>query len=332
MGTIASRAWRRRSRSSRSACAAAAASRRRRTPTRPTASCARAICGARCATFATTCPASATPSSAGPRELRALARPARRRRAAAHRAGPGGTGKTRLVRRYGRTWLGDWPGGVYFCDLSEARTLDGIHSAVAIALGIPLGRADAGLQLGHAIAGRGRCLVILDNFEQVVEHAPASLGRWLDRAVEASFVVTSRARLHLPGEEVMTLDPLPLEERCASSCSCCAPARSNPNSCSATPTARGRRARAPARRSAARDRAGRSALAGAVACATGRAAERPLQAARRRPRRRPPPGHAARRDRLVVGPAHAVGAGRVRAMLGVRARLHARRGRDACST
>ena len=40
--------------------------------------------------------------------------------------GPGGTGKTRLVRRYGWSWLGDWPGGVYFCDLSEARTLDGV--------------------------------------------------------------------------------------------------------------------------------------------------------------------------------------------------------------
>jgi predicted ATPase/class 3 adenylate cyclase/Tfp pilus assembly protein PilF len=125
--------------------------------------------------------------------------------------GPAGTGKTRLVRRYGLTWLGDWPGGVYFCDLSDAHSVDGIHSAVAIALGIPLGRAEPAVQLGHAIAGRGRCLVILDNFEQVVEHAPATLGRWLDRAVEASFVVTSRARLHLPGEEVMTLEPLPLE-------------------------------------------------------------------------------------------------------------------------
>jgi predicted ATPase len=67
------------------------------------------------------------------------------------------------------------------------------------------------LQLGHAIAGRGRCLIILDNFEQVVEHARASLGRWLDRAAEASFIVTSRARLHLPGEGVMTLDPLPMQ-------------------------------------------------------------------------------------------------------------------------
>ena len=86
--------------------------------------------------------------------------------------GPGGTGKTRFVRRYGRTWLGDWPGGVYFCDLSEARSLDGIFFAVASALGVPLGKEDPAVQLGHAIAGRGRCLVILDNFEQVVQHAP----------------------------------------------------------------------------------------------------------------------------------------------------------------
>ena len=90
--------------------------------------------------------------------------------------GPGGTGKTRFVRRYGWTWLGDWPGGVYFCDLSEARALDGIFFAVASALEVPLGKDDPAVQLGHAIAGRGRCLVILDNFEQVVEHAAGDGG------------------------------------------------------------------------------------------------------------------------------------------------------------
>ena len=124
--------------------------------------------------------------------------------------GPGGTGKTRLVRRYGLAWLGDWPGGVYFCDLSEARSLDGIYFAVAWALGVPLGKDDPGVQLGHAIAGRGRCLVILDNFEQVVQHASASLGRWLDRAADASFVVTSRELLHLVGEVVLPVEPLEL--------------------------------------------------------------------------------------------------------------------------
>ena len=39
----------------------------RRTPTRPTASCTAAICGARCARCATTCRPSATPSSAAAR-------------------------------------------------------------------------------------------------------------------------------------------------------------------------------------------------------------------------------------------------------------------------
>ena len=125
--------------------------------------------------------------------------------------GSGGSGKTRFVRRYAWTWLGDWPGGVYFCDLSEARGVEGILFAVASALDVPLGKDDPVVQLGHAIAGRGHCLIILDNFEQVVAHAAATLGHWLDRAFDAAFVVTARERLHLPGEELFPIEPLSLE-------------------------------------------------------------------------------------------------------------------------
>jgi class 3 adenylate cyclase len=45
--------------------------------------------------------------------------------------GIGGAGKTRLVTRFGWSWLGDFPGGAWFCDLSQARSLDGIVHAVA---------------------------------------------------------------------------------------------------------------------------------------------------------------------------------------------------------
>ena len=124
--------------------------------------------------------------------------------------GPGGTGKTRVARRYGRAWLGDWPGGVYFCDLSDARSPDGIYFAVAAALGIVLGKDDPAARIGDAITGRGRCLVMLDNFEQVAAHAAASVGAWLDRAADAAFLVTSRERLRLAGEEVLAIEPLPL--------------------------------------------------------------------------------------------------------------------------
>jgi predicted ATPase len=71
---------------------------------------------------------------------------------------------------------------------------------VAAALGVPLGRTEVGAQLGMRSGRADDCLIILDNFEQVTVHAAATVGAWLDRAREASFVVTSREVLHVPGE------------------------------------------------------------------------------------------------------------------------------------
>nr|WP_295079888.1 tetratricopeptide repeat protein [uncultured Roseateles sp.] len=123
--------------------------------------------------------------------------------------GIGGTGKTRLVTHFGWTWRGNYPGGVWFCDLAAARTLDGLVSAVAQGLGLRLDKLDPIEQLCSAIAGRGRCLLILDNFEQVARHAEGTLGQWLDRAPEAHFLVTTREVLGIPGEETLALAPLP---------------------------------------------------------------------------------------------------------------------------
>jgi predicted ATPase len=123
--------------------------------------------------------------------------------------GIGGTGKTRLVVRFGWTWLGDHPGGVYFCDLSEARTVEDIASAVARGMEVPLSTQDPVTQLGNAIAARGPCLMLLDNFEQVARFAEDTLGHWLDRAPEARFVVTTREVLGIPGEQTLALAPLP---------------------------------------------------------------------------------------------------------------------------
>ena len=141
-------------------------------------------------------------------DLQALAQRLERGATLVSVLGIGGSGKTRLVIRYAWSWLGDYPGGVWFCDLSEARSVEGIAYAVAQGLDVPLGKDDPVVQLGHAIAGRGRCLVVLDNFEQVARHADETLGRWLDRAADARFVVTSREVLGLPGEEAMALAPL----------------------------------------------------------------------------------------------------------------------------
>ena len=126
--------------------------------------------------------------------------------------GMGGTGKTRLATRFGWSALGDFAGGVWFCDLAVARDVDGLTCAVAQGLDLPLGSEDPVAQIGHAIAGRGACLLILDNFEQISRHAEPTLGHWLGRAAQARFLVTTREVLGIAGEEALALAPLPQDD------------------------------------------------------------------------------------------------------------------------
>ena len=126
--------------------------------------------------------------------------------------GIGGIGKTRLALRHARAWLGDFPGGAWFCDLSTARSGDGVLSAVAQALGVQVNKSDPVAQLGSVIAARGQCLLILDNFEQVARQAEETLGRWMSQAPDAKFIVTSREVLGITGEHTQVLPPLAVQE------------------------------------------------------------------------------------------------------------------------
>jgi predicted ATPase len=123
--------------------------------------------------------------------------------------GPG-IGKTRLGREHAWRERENYAGGAWFVDLTEARTLEGVAIGIAAALGVS--GLDATLegmlrQLGAAIAHRGSTLLVLDNFEQVVDHASV-VGRLADLAPSARWLVTSRERLNLPVEVVIEVGPL----------------------------------------------------------------------------------------------------------------------------
>jgi predicted ATPase/class 3 adenylate cyclase len=128
--------------------------------------------------------------------------------------GTGGVGKSRLAVELGRTLARDdvFNGGVFFIDLTEARTIYGACHIVGTALGVPLDEAteaETVEHLGRAMAGRGDALFILDNVEQMVAIAPDTLRVWLERAQASSFLITTRERVRLRGESAMELSPLP---------------------------------------------------------------------------------------------------------------------------
>ncbi len=129
--------------------------------------------------------------------------------------GTGGSGKTRLAARYAQEAVRDYPGGIYFCDLSDADGLEALTSAVATALGVPLRIGEPAQQLANVFAGRPHSLIVLDNFEQLLPYAEDTLGVWLQRVPLTRFLVTSREAIRLPNEHVVEVSPFMTQEAVA---------------------------------------------------------------------------------------------------------------------
>ncbi|MBL8715753.1 MAG: tetratricopeptide repeat protein [Myxococcales bacterium] len=120
--------------------------------------------------------------------------------------GPGGIGKTRAALELCRRLEGtvEAADGVWFCDLSDARDATQASDAVARTLGLDTPDRD----LGPALAGCGRVLLVLDDLERVVAELAPLVQRWLDDAPELRVLSTSRERLRLRDELVFEVAPL----------------------------------------------------------------------------------------------------------------------------
>ena len=125
--------------------------------------------------------------------------------------GVGGTGKTRLALQVARDTAAGFADGVAFVDLSPVGDPALLATAVAKALGLTPRSADAAeAHLAEALRHR-ELLLVLDNFEQLLDEARL-LSRMLAAAPALRLLVTSRIPLRLYGECTLRVPPLQLPE------------------------------------------------------------------------------------------------------------------------
>lgn len=130
--------------------------------------------------------------------------------------GAAGMGKTRLAVELAQRLVSGAFGEVWFCDLTDASDASRAAGTVARVLDVPIGgregASDPLERIGHALAGRARIVLVLDNFEQLLPSGREIVASWLRLAPSAQLVVTSRERLRLDGESVHEVGPLGLPE------------------------------------------------------------------------------------------------------------------------
>ena len=122
--------------------------------------------------------------------------------------GPGGTGKSRLGLQIGLDSLHSFEDGVYLVRLTPVRDPDLVVSTIADTLGIRETN-DASSLLGKLkdYLREKQMLLLLDNFEQVLEAAP-KIVELMETCPKLRLVVTSRAPLRVRGEKELFVPPL----------------------------------------------------------------------------------------------------------------------------
>jgi predicted ATPase/serine/threonine protein kinase len=123
--------------------------------------------------------------------------------------GPGGTGKTRLCLQAASDLLSDFSDGVFFVPM--AATIDPalVASTIAQTLGIREAGATPLMDRLKDHLRDKHLLLAIDNFEQIVAAAPL-LAEFLNASTHLKILITSRAALHITGEQEFAVPALSL--------------------------------------------------------------------------------------------------------------------------
>jgi len=123
--------------------------------------------------------------------------------------GLGGVGKTRAAIEIARRLAAEFPDGVFFVDLTAVRDSRLVMTSIAHAAGVRVSGPESVAEQVTARLRELRALVLVDNFEQVVDAADA-ISMLLRACSDIKILVTSRCVLRINGEHEQQLAPLRL--------------------------------------------------------------------------------------------------------------------------
>lgn len=123
--------------------------------------------------------------------------------------GPGGVGKTRLALQVAEGLRSEFPDGMWFVRLARLADPELVLATIAQTLGLQESGSQPVAQTLRAYLGARQALVVLDNFEQVVEAAP-QIAELLAACPRVKALATSRMPLGVRGEQQLEALPLAL--------------------------------------------------------------------------------------------------------------------------
>jgi predicted ATPase/transcriptional regulator with XRE-family HTH domain len=126
--------------------------------------------------------------------------------------GPGGVGKTRLALHAARVAQEHHADGVAFVDLAPLQDAGLVAATIARALGVTEQGSASPREALVAFLRPRQALLLLDNAEQVLEAVADEAAALHAACPGLRLLVTSRAALHLRGEQVYAIPPLAVPE------------------------------------------------------------------------------------------------------------------------
>jgi predicted ATPase/DNA-binding CsgD family transcriptional regulator len=121
--------------------------------------------------------------------------------------GPGGVGKSRLAQAVASATSATFPDGVRIVELTSVGDAAFVLPAIAQAFGQLETAASSALERIAEVIGHRRVLLVLDNFEQVLE-AAVHLSQLLAVCPNLTVLATSRAPLRIQWEHELPVPPL----------------------------------------------------------------------------------------------------------------------------